>query len=179
MCTALLAGCSRPASDHTMHDAGDGTPVNYLSYDDGFASAGMPDAGYIQTLAGQGVEVVINIAPPDAHGSLHNEAALVSASSMTYLNIPVDWNAPSPDHVDEFLSYMRANSGKSVFLHCQMNMRATAFAMLHRVINERIDPQVAERDMHRIWQPNHTWSQLINETLARYDVDYQVSVPAP
>lgn len=160
-----------------MHETQDGLPVNYLRYDDRFASAGMPSADYLETLSEEGVDVVINIAPPHSHGALENEAALVADASMTYLNIPVDWNAPSLDHVEQFLAYLRSRPDDSVFLHCQMNMRATAFAMLHRVINQGIDPAVAERDMHRIWTPNRTWSELINSSLARHDVDYRVAVP--
>ena len=174
---ASLTGCGNDVTDHAMHHSTTGEPVNFLRYNESFASAGMPDAAYIKKLAAEGVDAVINIAPPDAHGSLENEAALVEAASMTYLNIAVDWTEPTQADVDEFLTFMQSRQNDSVFLHCQMNMRATAFAMLHRIINQRIDPAQAESDMHEVWKPNRTWSQLINTALARYDVDYQVAVP--
>ena len=173
-----MTGCTNGQSDHAMHTSTDGKPVNYLKYSDDFASAGMPDAQFINTLASSGVDAVVNIAPPDSHGSLENEAELVAAASMTYLNIPVDWNAPTQHDVDQFLSFMQSRADESVFLHCQMNMRATAFAMLHRVINQGADPAAAENDMHQIWEPNRTWAELINGALDRHAIDYQVDVPA-
>ncbi len=160
-----------------MHESSNGEPVNYLRYDTQFASAGMPDEQFIKTLASGGVEVVINIAPPDSQGSLANEAELVAAASMTYLNISVDWNSPTQDDVEQFLAFMRSRADDSVFLHCHMNMRATAFAMLHRVINLGVDPHTAENDMHQIWKPNKTWAELVNVALTRHEINYQVSVP--
>lgn len=174
---AGIAGCGSGASDHSMHKTSNGKPVNYLRYDSQFASAGMPDAAFIKTLAGNGVDVVINIAPPDAQGSLQNEAELVAAASMTYLGIAVDWNSPAQDDVEQFLAFMQSHADDSIFLHCQMNLRATAFAMLHRVINLGVDPKIAENDMHQIWEPNKTWAELVNVALARHDIEFQVSVP--
>lgn len=160
-----------------MHEAPNGEPINHLVYDDAFASAGMPNAAFIEKLGRDGVDVVINVAPPGASGSLEDEADLVAAAQMAYLNIAVDWNEPSQNQVEQFLDYMKMQQGKRVFLHCQMNMRATAFAMLHRVINQGIDPAKALADMHTIWEPNRTWAQLINLALDNHSVDFAIAVP--
>ncbi|MEM7082776.1 MAG: protein tyrosine phosphatase family protein [Pseudomonadota bacterium] len=170
---ALVVACSGSANDHAMQ-SNDGEPVNYLVYDASFSSAGMPDAAFIQQLASNGVDHVINIAPPDADGSLDDEAALVAAANMQYLNIAVDWHEPTQEDVDTFLRFMREHSDDNVFLHCQMNMRATAFAMLHRVINQQVAPTDALADMQTIWTPNETWATLINTTLDRHDIDFKV-----
>ncbi len=160
-----------------MHHSENGEPVNYLVYDSSFASAGMPDAAFIQTLAADGVDIVINIAPHTASRALKNEAEIVANTSMTYLNIPVDWNKPTQEDVNQFLAFMQSNDDANVFLHCQMNMRATAFAMLHRVINENVDPQAALADMHTIWKPNATWAELMNTAFDNHNIDFKVTVP--
>ena len=175
---ASLAGCGNAAGDHNMHHSSDGKPVNYLKYDASFSSAGMPDATFINTLAAQGVDHVVNIAPPDSRGSLDQEAELVAAANMTYLNIPVDWNAPTQADVEQFLTYMQTHSDANVFLHCQMNMRATAFAMLHRVINQGVPANTALQDMQHIWEPNKTWAELMNTAFERHQIEFRVAVPA-
>ncbi len=175
--TAMLFGCSKFTSDHAMHESSNGEPINYLVYDESFSSAGMPDAAFIETLATQGVDIVINIAPPTISGTLQNEAELVADASMTYLNIAVDWNEPTQGDVNQFLAYMQTNAEAKVFLHCKMNMRATAFAMLHRVINENMDPEVILVDMHKIWKPNATWAKLMNTAFENHNIDYKVAVP--
>lgn len=179
---AVTAACGNGGEnhdmDHAMHASDSGEPVNYLVYDEQFSSAGMPDAAFIQRLAAEGVDTVINVAPPNANGSLEGEAEKVAAVNMTYVNIAVDWNEPTQQNVDEFLHVMTARKGDKVFLHCQMNMRATAFAMLHRVINQNVAPEQALDDMNTIWAPNRTWSTLINEALTRHGVDFAVPVPS-
>ncbi|MFK8032065.1 MAG: protein tyrosine phosphatase family protein [Gammaproteobacteria bacterium] len=180
LCGAVT-GCSnsQPADDHVMHQTENGEPINLLVYNDTFASAGMPDAKYIQRLASEGVDIVLNVAPPTSNGALENEPQLVANAGMTYLNIAVDWNSPTQKDVEQFLSFMQSHADDNVFLHCQMNMRATAFAMLHRVINQGVEPQSAMEDVHTIWQPNHVWATLMNETLTNHNVDFTVEVPPP
>lgn len=162
-------------SMHHAHDMAENDPANLVTYSDIFASAGQPGPAYLRTLAAQGVDIVINIAPPTAHGALQDEARLVTTAGMSYLNIPVDWNRPMQSEVDQFLGVMNENAGRNVFLHCQMNMRASAYAFLHRVINLDIAPDAAFADLQAVWTPNPTWTALINTALQRHDIAYAVA----
>jgi len=170
----LLHACGE--QDHTMKT--DGVhPVNFLRYDQDFASAGMPQEKHLKQFAEQGVDLIINVAPPDADGALVDEDKLVQAVGLKYVNIPVDWHSPQQTDVDSFLQEMRNAQGQSVVLHCQMNMRATAFAFLYRVIEQGVSAEQALADVLEIWTPNRTWTLLMNEALARHDVKFTVPVP--
>lgn len=154
--------------------AGDKLPVNLVQYSELFASAGQPNADYIADLAKRNFDIVINIAPATAHGALEKEAYLVSAAGMTYLNIPVAWDHPRQSEFDLFQQFMQGNAERKIFLHCQMNMRASAYAFLHRVINLHIEPQLALQDLLEVWTPNATWAAFINTALARREIDFTV-----
>ena len=149
-------------------------PVNLVDYSKQLASAGQPNADYFDVLAKQGYEIVINIAPPTSHGALKDEGYLVGALGMTYLNIPVDWDNPTLAEFRMFQKFMKNNPDSRVFLHCQMNMRASAYAFLHLVINLGESPKLALADLHRVWIPNKTWTGFMNSALSDYEVDFSV-----
>ena len=49
---------------------------------------------------------------------------------MTYINIPVVWNHPTQENLNQFLEAMDAHSEEKVLVHCEANYRATAFPAL-------------------------------------------------
>lgn len=153
-------------------------PVNYIKYSDNFSSAGMPDEHFISVLKQQETELVVNVAPPAAHGALEREEELVTSAGMRYINIPVDWNRPTRQDVGQFLNLMQKNEGTRVFLHCQKNLRASAFAFLHRVINLGESPQAAADDLLSVWTPDATWTSLINTALAEHNIDFSITSKA-
>lgn len=185
MAAMLVGGCVADGGSHTttsMHHTGNRSmnhPPNLVTYSDRFASAGQPGSTYIRTLAARGVDVVINLAPPTAQGALEDESRLVTTAGMRYLNIAVDWNRPLQSEVDQFLDFMNENADQNVFLHCQMNMRASAYAFLHRVINMDAPPETAFADLQAVWIPNPTWTALINTALQRHDVAYAIPSGSP
>ena len=50
-----------------------------------------------------GFDVVVNLAMPDSDNALTNEGAVVSENGMTYVHIPVPWDAPDANHIAQFL----------------------------------------------------------------------------
>lgn len=85
---------------------------------------------------------------------------------MRYFNIPVDFASPRKEDFERFARIMRENREKRVFVHCQMNLRASSFVFLYRVTELGEDPDQAFDDVARVWQPNAPWRQFIRETLA-------------
>ncbi len=138
---------------------------NFLRIDERLATSGMPQPEDFAALRQAGFDVVINLALPTSDNALPNEGELVSAQGMTYVHIPVKFDAPQSEDFDRFTRVLDACAGQRVFVHCAANMRVSAFVFLHR-LSHRVDRATAESDLTRIWQPDGVWREFVNERLA-------------
>jgi protein tyrosine phosphatase (PTP) superfamily phosphohydrolase (DUF442 family) len=97
-----------------------------------------------------------------------NEGELVSAQGMTYVHIPVKFDAPQQEDFERFSRMMEVFDGRRVFVHCAANMRVSAFVFLHRLRNSAVNRAEAERDLRKIWEPDAVWRRFINQRLAEW-----------
>ena len=139
---------------------------NFLRLSDHIGTAGQPSVDEFATIREAGYEVVVNLrpladTPPNEHG-------LVEQHGMHYISIPVVWDMPTVENVEQFFSRMQANEGKRIFVHCAKNMRVSAFMYLYRIIKQKVSPGDALTGLHRVWVPNPTWRQLIALVLQRH-----------
>ena len=137
---------------------------NFLRMDDQLATSGMPQPDDFAALRQAGFDVVINLALPTSDNALSNEGELVSAQGMTYVHIPVKFDAPQPADFERFTRVMDACAGQRMFVHCAANMRVSAFVFLHRLRHEE-DRTTAESDLKKIWQPDGVWHEFMNKRL--------------
>ncbi len=137
---------------------------NFLRIDDGLATSGMPQPDDFAALRQAGFDVVINLALPTSDNALSNEGELVSAQGMTYVHIPVKFDAPQPADFERFTRVMNACAGQKIFVHCAANMRVSAFVFLHR-LNLGADRATAENDLKKIWQPEGVWREFLSQRL--------------
>ena len=138
---------------------------NFLRIDDGLATSGMPEPDDFTALRKAGFDIVINLALPTSDNALPNEGELVSAQGMTYVRIPVKFDAPQSADFERFTRVMDACAGQRVFVHCAANMRVSAFVFLHR-LRHGTDRVTAESDLKKIWNPEGVWRAFMNERLA-------------
>ena len=141
---------------------------NFLKLAENLLSSGMPTAEQMKSVAETGVNVVINLAPFDAKTDLANEGALVESLGMKYVNIPVDWEAPTRQNFDEFIKAMDENQNEKIFVHCRANYRATGFITLYRIKRLGWKQDEAFKDLRRIWNPDEypIWKKFIEENLS-------------
>ena len=141
-------------------------PANFVAWRDGLHSSAQPSAEWLAQVRDKGYDVVINLAPPQSHGSLKDEGGIVGSKGVTYVNIPVDFGRPTAEDFRLFTEMMKAARGKKVYVHCQVNMRGSAFVFLYRVIHE--DAPVGETaiKMNGVWAPDRVWKKFIDDTLA-------------
>jgi len=137
---------------------------NFLRIDDRLATSGMPQPDDFAALRQAGFEVVINLALPTSDNALPNEGDLVAAQGMTYVHIPVKFDAPQPADFDRFTRVLDACAGQRVFVHCAANRRVSAFIFLHRLQRGAIRA-AAESDLQEIWQPDGVWREFLNQRL--------------
>ena len=142
---------------------------NYLYLTDKLSSSGMPNAEQVQAIAQAGVNTVINLATGNSQGALQNEQELVESQGMTYIHIPVEWDRPTRQNLDDFMNAMDAHRDERVLVHCQANFRATGFVALYRILRLGWGKDDAFSDLRKIWNPEKfpMWQRFIEENLGQ------------
>lgn len=140
---------------------------NFLGLSEKLATAGQPMEEELEYVSKAGYEVVINLALSDADYSLADEVGSVTKLGMEYIHIPVIWQNPRSDNLDEFFDVMEKYKNKKLFVHCAANMRVSSFIALYRVIKEGWSYSDAINDVYKIWRPNKVWSDFISRELSR------------
>jgi protein tyrosine phosphatase (PTP) superfamily phosphohydrolase (DUF442 family) len=143
-------------------------PGNFVTWREGLASSAQPDAEWLARVKERGYDIVINLAPPQSHGSIANEGGIVGSKGVMYLNIPVEFGAPTAENFRVFSEAMKASRGRNVFVHCQVNMRGSAFVFLYRVIYEDAPVSQAIAQLTGVWKPDRVWMKFIHDTLAAH-----------
>ncbi len=142
---------------------------NYLKLSESLFSSGMPAPEQIPSIAENGVRVVINLATSKSEGAMPNEKELVEAQNINYYNIPVDWNAPTAEDLNEFMNVMDRHKNEKILVHCQANYRATGFVTLYRILRLGWKREEAFEDLRKIWDPKDypVWQKFIEENITK------------
>ena len=141
-------------------------PANFVAWRDGLDSSAQPSADWLAQVRAKGYDIVVNLAPPQSHGSLKDEGGIVGSKGVAYVNIPVDFGKPTAEDFRLFSEVMKAAKGRKVYVHCQVNMRGSAFVFLYRVIHEGAPIGEAAIKMNGVWAPDRVWKMFIDDTLA-------------
>jgi protein tyrosine phosphatase (PTP) superfamily phosphohydrolase (DUF442 family) len=112
-----------------------------------------------------GIEAVINLALPTSSNALPGEAELVTSLGISYFQIPVAWENPQLDELEQFFSLLAAFEGRRLWVHCAMNMRVSAFVYLYRRICRGESKAAASYPMREVWEPDGIWQAFINRAL--------------
>ena len=140
-------------------------PANLVSWRPGLTSSAQPSAEWLGRVKENKYDLVVNLAPPQSHGSLVNEGGIVGAKGVPYVNIPVNFSNPTAEDFRLFTEVLKANRERNVFVHCQVNMRGTAFTFLYRVIHEGADARETLAKLQSVWNPDPVWKRFIEETM--------------
>ena len=140
---------------------------NYQYLNENLSSSGMPTAEQMKEVADEGVQVVINLALRTSPGALPNEDSVVESLGMKYIHIPVEWNNPTKQNLDDFFAAMDDHKQEKVLVHCQANYRASSFVMLYRVLRLGWKKEDAIPVMEKMWNPEDfpVWQKFIDENL--------------
>ena len=141
---------------------------NFLQLTDELFSSGMPTAEQMRSIAEAGVKTVVNLAPFDPERDLKDEAALVESLGLKYINIPVDWESPTTQNLEDFVRVMDENKDGRLLVHCRANYRASCFIALYRMKRLGWRRDEAFRDMRRIWNPDEApvWKKFIEDNVS-------------
>jgi protein tyrosine phosphatase (PTP) superfamily phosphohydrolase (DUF442 family) len=164
---AALGLAALPALAH------EGPAPNRVDISPLLLTSGQPTKAFLETLKEQGYEAVVYLAPPTVVDALAEEPRIVGRQGLTYVNIPIVWESPTAADFQQFTRVMQSLAGRKVFVHCQMNFRASSLVFLHRVITLKEPPERAWESVQRAWVPNATWKKYILSTLKAHGLAYE------
>ena len=132
-------------------------------------TAGQPAPADFARIAQANVEVVINVAPPGAHGYLADEAQLVMENGMIYAHLPIIFGRPLVSDFASFAGVMNAHKERVILVHCAANVRVSALIYLYQTLIEGEDEMSARARLFQIRMPDAIWSQFIYDVRASYN----------
>jgi protein tyrosine phosphatase (PTP) superfamily phosphohydrolase (DUF442 family) len=130
-------------------------------------TSGQLSARDIARLPELGIEVVVNLALPTSPNALPDEAEAVTRLGIPYVHIPVPWERPEPQHLQQFIDVMDRYTGRRVWVHCAKNMRVSAFVYLYRRLRLGEPEPVARYPLDQVWEPNAVWQRFIEEACGK------------
>lgn len=128
-------------------------------------TAGQPTAEQFAAIKAAGYQLVINLALSDSLYALPDEAKLVGEQGMVYVHIPVIWEAPALNDLEQFFAVMESYRQMRVFVHCVVNKRASVFVYLYRILRLRVPAAKARDALLKIWEPDPVWHRFISDAL--------------
>jgi len=145
---------------------------NYREYSNKFSSAGQPTRKDLHIISGADFKRIIYLAFSDDQTAIAAEDRLVRNHGMQYVQLPVDFNNPTLQDFQTFLAIMRINPEAKTLLHCQVNLRASAFSLLYRVIELGVPIGEAKEALDSVWQPDEIWFRFLVTVLEHYNLSH-------
>ena len=141
---------------------------NYREYSPTFSSSGQPTANQLKAVADAGFKRVVYLAFSDNGTAIKTEDRVVKKLGMDYVHIPVDFDNPTLEDFEDFAAVMNRDKQSRTLLHCQINLRASTFSFLYRVIYAGVPMAEAKADLDAIWVPDEVWYKYIVDVLKHH-----------
>jgi protein tyrosine phosphatase (PTP) superfamily phosphohydrolase (DUF442 family) len=149
-------------------------PPNLVVIGPKLVTSGQPSAESLAALKANGFEAVVSLAPPTVPDAVRDEALIVGRQGIIFVNLPIRGDGPTEADYEAFSGVMRALGSRKVLVHCQVNMRASAFVFLYRAVALHDDPRAAYDAVSRIWSPYEPWKGVMERVLRRNGVAFEI-----
>ena len=145
--------------------------INFFQITDTIGTGGQPSVSQLYDIAQNGYDVVINLATHNSENAIENEGSVVASLGMTYIHIPVPFEAPTPEHLRKFFRFMNGLSEEKVFVHCAVNARVSAFVFKYLTMEKKMQAEKASTPLLDQWLPqmNLIWRNFLS--LEKSDLD--------
>ncbi len=164
----LMLACNQLLAAGNLDDI-----PNYLEYSAHFSSSGQPTAKQLKVVSESGFKRVVYLAFTDNHTAIESEDRVVKKLGMDYVHIPVDFENPTVEDFEDFAAVMNRDKQQRTLLHCQINLRASTFSFLYRVIYAGVPMAKAKQDLDAIWVPDKIWYNYIVTVLQQHGLSHQ------
>lgn len=136
---------------------------NFRKVSESISTAGVLGEEQLDALQREGYTAVINLLPEDSEYAISGERDRVMRQGLTYMHIPVDFNAPKNSDYSAFETAMRELQGSKLMIHCAANFRVSAFYAIYARRNLGWSSGQAEAFIAAIWNPGEhpPWDAFI------------------
>lgn len=125
--------------------------------------SGQLTAENLEQIKAYGCSTIINLAPTKAEIALENEDQHCLELDLNYIHIPLSNERPSADQTLLILELVNhLVNDQIIWLHCADNRQCSALMYLYRQYFMHMDMPAAQEHLHRIWEPDETWTGLIH-----------------
>jgi protein tyrosine/serine phosphatase len=125
---------------------------------------GQPSKSGFRILAKMGINIVV-----DLRGSRDSERKIVTKLGMEYVALPWHCSFPRDKVFAQFLTLLRNNSGKKVFVHCRLGDDRTGMMIAsYRMARQGWSAEKAEKEMEKFGF-SFTHRRLICPGLSSYE----------
>lgn len=146
---------------------------NYRQYNKLFSSSGQPTPEQFTSLEQAGFQRVIYLAYTNNQTAIKTEDRVVTDLGMTYIQLPINFEKPTIENFQTFSAIMQSDLSTKTLLHCQINLRASTFSFLYRVIHLDVPVAIAKVDLDSVWVPDKNWYKFLTSTLEHYGKNHR------
>tara|TARA_A100000164_G_C21914217_1_gene777348 strand:- start:1456 stop:1914 length:459 start_codon:yes stop_codon:yes gene_type:complete len=135
---------------------------NYYNISNLYETSGQPNKQQLKLLVKKGYEVIINLAPHSIYeGRVLHEREILKSNKVIYIHIPVNFKKPIESDFNKFVLNIEKYKNKKMWVHCEANMRVSAFTYKYRKDILKLSKKDIINDLEAIWIPNKTWSSFL------------------
>ena len=141
--------------------------INFYQITKNIGTGGQPTVNQLTEVVKNGYKTVVNLAMHDSDNAIADEGSIVASLGMTYVHIPVPFDAPSPSHLKKFCKVMDSLSGEKVFVHCAVNARVSAFMHQYLTLKKEVSSEQATSPLLHKWLPemDNNWKSIMETEL--------------
>jgi uncharacterized protein (TIGR01244 family) len=122
---------------------------NFMRVTPEFCTGGQPRLEHFAQLKSEGVRAVLNLRTPGEHRAAEEQEA-VEKAGLKYFNIPVEYQHPASEQVDQFLKITDDPANRPMFIHCTAAIRVGAFWMIRRVLRDGFSQEAALEEARKV-----------------------------
>lgn len=135
--------------------------LNWRRINARLTSSGQPTEDQLADIEKLGVSHVINLGPHHNKGALKDEAGTVASLGMTYIYIPVEFEAPTDQDFVDFRTAIEGLPDARIHVHCIYNARVSAFFYRYAKTGFDMSEVDALANMQSIWKPGNDWASFV------------------
>lgn len=153
--------------------------LNVQKVHDNLYSSGQPTSAQLEILAQAGVSVIVNLALNNhtsaqvADARYSQEDRTVLELGMQYIQVPILWDCPEANSALFALKAIYHLHTQLVWVHCNDNKCAASLMYLYRRFYMHMAIDEAQDLLHQVWEPDETWSGLINAVAMQLQTEQQ------
>ena len=139
--------------------------INFFQITDTIGTGGQPSVSQLYDIAQNGYDT------HNSENAIENEGSIVASLGMTYIHIPVPFEAPTPEHLRKFFGFMNGLSEEKIFVHCAVNARVSAFIFKYLTMEKKMQAEEATTPLLAQWLPqmNLIWKNFLS--IEKSDLD--------